>query len=568
MEADIAAGVASTPEGCDLAARHLVWRSEAQALQHALRSARDSHCAWRVAARSVGLVDLFEDEDEQEIDAAQKEDFVQRLQLVFDELLQGLEACELRLERLNVDLECLDDGAAEGLFGSPGRLKGELAELASVRQACAEVQSRSKGWVRCLVPAVRTKAGLEALADFLQEAINGKDELIQCCGEFAARRRAAVARAKAAIETAHAEERASSAGLLQDALSPQSRVDFPKITEICQRFADRPEEVETSAELLFSALSEEEAEAAGGPSRRVEVSRRKLKALTIAHELLYDDQVLSEFATRPLEPLKSLERLSPGSGLGTPAEEAIRMLAAEIRRRVEEKQRAEGQFFRPWRRAKTWNFGPLRRDGPAASPQAQPRLQSSKSAPPEGIGHSPTTAQDEVFSWQGDGAGPLRGRAGAEAFARRLRRWGSWHRWGSCEELFLLQDLHGTFQGMVATLARLHEELDCLDDGSTGLPLREQLCHMMTLLLAASDVQARALAWSEAVEMVVKGKRSLNEEDLAEFLEEAVAAGEELHRRSRGFTKLRKEAVERAKAFIEAGLPQLEAPNQPLIDWC
>ena len=39
--------------------------------------------------------------------------------------------------------------------------------------------------------------GLEALADFLGEAIVLMDRFMACCGNFAARRRAAVARAKA-----------------------------------------------------------------------------------------------------------------------------------------------------------------------------------------------------------------------------------------------------------------------------------------------------------------------------------------------------------------------------------
>ena len=47
------------------------------------------------------------------------------------------------------------------------------------------------------------------------EAVPEMDRLVATCGAVAARKRAAVARAKAAIETADAEERASAVGLLQ-----------------------------------------------------------------------------------------------------------------------------------------------------------------------------------------------------------------------------------------------------------------------------------------------------------------------------------------------------------------
>ena len=47
------------------------------------------------------------------------------------------------------------------------------------------------------------------------EAVVELDRLVATCGAVAARKRAAVARAKAAIETADAEERNSAVGLLQ-----------------------------------------------------------------------------------------------------------------------------------------------------------------------------------------------------------------------------------------------------------------------------------------------------------------------------------------------------------------
>lgn len=59
----------------------------------------------------------------------------------------------------------------------------------------------------CLGRGVPTPSPVEAVVEM--------DRLVATCGAVAARKRAAVARAKAAIETADAEERASAVGLLQ-----------------------------------------------------------------------------------------------------------------------------------------------------------------------------------------------------------------------------------------------------------------------------------------------------------------------------------------------------------------
>ncbi|CAE8591103.1 unnamed protein product, partial [Polarella glacialis] len=385
-----------------------------------------------------------------------------------------------------VDLECLDDGGAESLFSSPGRLRQELAQLDWVCDECDELQ----------VHAFGSLASKDALASFLEEA--------------------AVARAKAAIEAMDAEERASAAGLLAEALAPGSRVDFPcvTVTEICQRVADRPAESRRGMDLLFSALA---GKLSADKATHQDARRRKLKALTIAHELLYDENVLQEFASRPLEPLILLESLAECSGLGEQAEETIRMLASEVRRRVEAKvllAEEEETIERSVHRAVTWAF--------------------------------------PIPLWDGEGQGSMRGRTGAEALAKHLRRWGSWNRWGlgwgSSQEQLVLGDVRGgTFQKLVATLARLHEE---------------QLKQIAPLLLAASDVHVRAVTWGEAVASAqhrssvaatvlgaVTGatKSSLDSKLLSDFLEEALAASDELKRRCYRFAAVRNEAVERAQ---------------------
>lgn len=543
-----------------LTSQHLARRAEVVLLQERLR-------AGSAALGAAGLEDpsLWPLLEEGEQLQRWRREVERHVRSALKQMLQELKTFENRLLRLHVDLDCLDDGGADALFGSPGKLKADLVQLQHVTGVCAEFQARLKGWLRCSTQATGTSRGLDALTDFLGEALQVRDQMLTCCGEFAARRRAAVARAKAAIETADAEERASVSGLLQDALSPQSRIDFPRVTEICQRVADKPDEAGVSADVLFAALDQEETPEEA-PAEALERPRRKLKALTIAHELLYDERVLAEFATRPLEPLRSLESMPQGSGLGAPAEENIRMLASEVRKRVEDAQ--QRGLCRSKRRAATFSFG--------YRETCQPQLKHTTSTPPECQG----AVEEEAMPWHGDGEGPLRGRAGVEALVRRLRRWGSWHRWGSCQEQLVLEETGQTFRTLVGALARLQEELDCLDDGSTGLPLHAALAALAPLVLAASDVQARALAWSQAlagagsVAKPILGPGqdelpSLDTENLSEFLEEALAGGDELHRRLQHFAMLRHEAVERAKACIEAGpLLQQEASSKPLVDWC
>jgi len=488
-----------------LIAPHLAWRRQALSLQEGLHVAA-VHVASLLGCEDTGWEDFDFDALEEQVQA------------ILHGLVQGLEACNSRLERLYVDFDCLDDGAAEGLFGSEGMLKEELQEIQEVQGECTELQKRTSSWQRCSSRATSHVMGLEALADFLGEAVLQMDRLVATC--------AAVARAKAAIETADAEERASAVGLLQEALSPPSRVDFPRITEICQRVADRPDEAEQSAVMLWAAFASTEDNA--------EVPRRQLKALTIAHELLYDDHVLAAFTQQDTEPLKDLETSRPGT-LGRAAEEAMRMLAAEVRRRVEEARQ------RSSRRCLTWSFT-LRGDEAASSPVA-PKLRTCKSMPLEVNGHT---------------------GADLEVLLRRLRRWGSWYRFRG-EELPLLEHLKAKFRELLNALARLREELDCLDDGSSSMPLSSAVKEMAPLLLVASEVQAAASGWCQALASAQASREqgvqsadaqflgNLDPEKLADFVEEALSAETTLEKQLRRFTQLRHEAVERAKASIEAG---------------
>jgi len=110
---------------------------------------------------------------------------------------------------------------------------------------------------------------------------------------------------------------------LECALAPGSNVDFPTITEICETLSARPDDVPGAVDILLNSL---------GPKS---LPRRRLKALTILNELMYDDKVAYHVrrwrgALQFLQPLQACR----GSGLGTEADGQIRMFATELDRRL------------------------------------------------------------------------------------------------------------------------------------------------------------------------------------------------------------------------------------------
>lgn len=113
--------------------------------------------------------------------------------------------------------------------------------------------------------------------------------------------------------------------LLASALHPASTVNFPVITQICERAADHPSEAQGAMRLLVSSFTDPAADA-----------RRKLKALTIAHEMLFDAVALSllqgEFRNAAVPALHKL-KATTDSGVGKAVDDNIRLLATEIERR-------------------------------------------------------------------------------------------------------------------------------------------------------------------------------------------------------------------------------------------
>ncbi|CAE7413868.1 MTMR2, partial [Symbiodinium microadriaticum] len=107
------------------------------------------------------------------------------------------------------------------------------------------------------------------------------------------------------------------------ALAAGSNVDFPTVTEICDRVAKEPREVPEAVRLLAGAFAEK-----GG------LPRRKLKALTIMNELLYDKRAEAELRQvhGVRDALWTLQTTS-NSGLGPEADEQIRMFATEVEKK-------------------------------------------------------------------------------------------------------------------------------------------------------------------------------------------------------------------------------------------
>jgi len=116
--------------------------------------------------------------------------------------------------------------------------------------------------------------------------------------------------------------------VLATALTSCGRVDFPTVTEICDRAQDDNRQMLGVVKLLTLALQ-------GGDRAR------QLKALTVAHELLYDARAREVLFTEPglieaLEGILNKEQVSivMDGPFQRPAEEAVQLLAFEILRRL------------------------------------------------------------------------------------------------------------------------------------------------------------------------------------------------------------------------------------------
>lgn len=118
---------------------------------------------------------------------------------------------------------------------------------------------------------------------------------------------------------------ATAAHLASAALQPGSSVDFPLITELCDRLEAFPEEVPAATRVLSVALRD----------WREECLQRTLKALTIANEMMYNGMAVDAFrAEKNLRSALISLRQVRDSGFGYVVDENIRMLATEVERVV------------------------------------------------------------------------------------------------------------------------------------------------------------------------------------------------------------------------------------------
>lgn len=110
---------------------------------------------------------------------------------------------------------------------------------------------------------------------------------------------------------------------IERALAPGSNVDFPTVTDICDRIAAVPSERAKAVALLLSYFGDERAH-----------PRRTLKALTILNEMAYDETVVQQLRAAPdaICTFRNLQTVY-SSGLGQAADEQIRMFATELARR-------------------------------------------------------------------------------------------------------------------------------------------------------------------------------------------------------------------------------------------
>lgn len=240
------------------------------------------------------------------------------------EVESALQELRLRFQKLQEDFVCLDDGDAEKLFGAHGELCSAAALAERSAQNCKRVAvaltQPLPQWLSSLPDPEPIAASLEAGASAIVQFLN-------LASELAARRQAAVARAKAAVEVRAAAEASSAHGILAEALGHRRRVDFPTVTEICEGCVGNDKETALVVRLLSSSLQDKSAD-----------TSRQLKALTVANELLYSEVARRALLSEPglLETLRRLRSssLSASGSSEKIAEGTARMLACELERRL------------------------------------------------------------------------------------------------------------------------------------------------------------------------------------------------------------------------------------------
>lgn len=241
---------------------------------------------------------------------------------------ESLYTLEAQSVRLIEEFLCLEDCDAEELFGTQGDSHNAIRKAKRCAMECnkaaSSVHQPSPSWVVSLPNPLDVALSLQKGAAALNAHCNELQDLRQM-------RRILVARLKTLVEARAAAEAMSARTLLSQALDPSCRIDFPIVTEICERATSTKSDLSAVVHLLGSVLKDTSA-----------TMQRKLKALTVTHELLYDSSARQLLIAEPgltesLSAVHSILTSSAGHSNGAPqiAAESACLLAAEIQRRLD-----------------------------------------------------------------------------------------------------------------------------------------------------------------------------------------------------------------------------------------
>mmetsp|Transcript_23500 Transcript_23500/g.61808 ORF Transcript_23500/g.61808 Transcript_23500/m.61808 type:complete len:262 (-) Transcript_23500:178-963(-) len=125
------------------------------------------------------------------------------------------------------------------------------------------------------------------------------------------------------VATGYLVTPSTAGGVLSQLISGTDRVDFPTVSNLCDRVEDNSFERHSVVRAIGQSLKTAKDRAS------------LLKALTVAHELLYDSECGQALLVEP-GLVSSLERIS-ASREDFPAEEIVQLLTSEILRRLEPK---------------------------------------------------------------------------------------------------------------------------------------------------------------------------------------------------------------------------------------
>jgi len=300
--------------------------------------------------------------------------------------------------------------------------------------------------------------------------------------------------------------------LLSQTLGQYHRVDFPTVTEICERLACNASDLAAVVQLLTSVLQEEQTDIS-----------RQLKALTVAHELLYDDAARQALVSTPGF-MEALSRPYMGADIvkgrethGLAAESSA-LLAEEIRRRLS----LESMPTSPSKNGSSWSRNPVR----AA-------LAALSLAPGQGktaAAAVPTLCRqviDKDAAWS-------ECRCSIEAIVAEVRKYRRAPR--VVDASSVLDDVFRCFERATSCLTRAPRQREACHNGAKAACQDDVAELTNTILLAADNVQNSVVEWKcKLLEMPANLNDEKNEPSgvpqwstYVAFLDEALTVGDSL----------------------------------------